>query len=331
MRRSQPGVIVILLAVAFATVGAVGVAIESSGNAPATSTSMASAANTATAIPATPTSTVTPIPPTPTATATLEPIATESALPTAVKPEIPATETPAPSVDVAESPSPVATDVDLPVGGGDWSGAVQTPDGAFMGAVTSVELNIRSGPNIEASIVGSSWQRHLVTVYELIVNDDGSRWYRIGDDRYVSAELVVPFHAPAVTQAFEGQWVDINLSSFYAIAYEGNTPVYAAIITAGRDDKTPRGTFNIFYRVRHETMDSATVGIPKGDPEYYYLENVEYTQYFKEGGFALHGNFWTAPNEFGAFTSNGCIGLLNTDAGWFWSFLSEGSVVDIHD
>ncbi|MDW8006847.1 MAG: L,D-transpeptidase, partial [Thermomicrobium sp.] len=35
-------------------------------------------------------------------------------------------------------------------------------------------------------------------------------------------------------------------------------------------------------------------------------------------------------SQFGGFTSNGCVGLLNSDAEWFWNFLTIGSVVSIH-
>lgn len=280
-----------------------------------------------------------------TATATVAPTETPTPEPEPTETAIPATPTPSP----APEPEPTETtetiaaepianeDNDEHTQGADvilngdpaWEAAIETTDGARMGVVTSIELNIRAAPSLDAEIIKTTFERHTVSVYELVTNADG-QWYRIGEGRYVSAAYVAPFSAPAPQETYEGRWIDVNLSSFYAIAYEGDTPVYSAIITAGRGDRTPVGVFNIFYRVRSEIMDSATVGIPKGDPEYYYLENVEYTQYFLEGGYAVHGNYWTAPSDFGQFSSNGCVGLLNPDAAWFWDFLSEGSVVSIH-
>jgi hypothetical protein len=152
----------------------------------------------------------------------------------------------------------------------------------------------------------------------------------IGDGRFVTAAYVEPFVAPEIEQGYEGHWIDVNLTGFYAIAYDSWNPRYAAIITAGRGERTPKGVFEILYRVRSETMDSATVDIPPGHPEYYYLENVEFTQYFKYGGYAIHGNYWTEPQNFGAFSSNGCVGLMNRDAEWFWNYLDVGSTVSIH-
>lgn len=203
----------------------------------------------------------------------------------------------------------------------------------MVGVVTSPTLNIRSGPHLSDAAVSQTFGRHPIVIYGQVQGDPVSgntTWYQVGQGQYVSAALVNPFVAPAPPKTYSGHWVDVTLSGFYAIAYDGNTPVYAAIITAGSDDKTPTGVFNIIYRVRNETMDSATVGIPKGDPHYYYLTNVQYTQYFKSGGYALHQNYWTDPSQFGNYSTNGCVGLLLPDAQWFWNFLSVGSTVSIH-
>jgi lipoprotein-anchoring transpeptidase ErfK/SrfK len=146
----------------------------------------------------------------------------------------------------------------------------------------------------------------------------------------VPALYLDPMLLPAAPQIYGGHWVDVNLSEFYAVAYDGSTPVHVAIITAGRDGRTPLGVFNVISRVRSETMDSSTVGFPPGHPEYYYLENVEFTQYFFGGGYALHGNYWTAEANFGRFSSNGCVGLMHADAEFFWNWLYIDSVVSVH-
>jgi hypothetical protein len=273
-----------------------------------------------------PTSTPTPEPtatptPEPTSTPTPEPTATSTALPTAT-PEPTATPTPEPEPQPAD-----LLDGDLA-----WNDAIETTYGAHIGIITAVELYVRAEPSDDGPIVRSTWERHTVTVYEAVPGDDGRLWYRIHDNEFIAAEYVRPFVQPQTPQTtFEGRWVDVDLTTFYAIVYDGTTPIYAAIIAAGRDGRTPIGTFEVFYRVRSETMDSATVGFPPGHPEHYYLENVEFTQYFRAGGYAIHGNYWTHPSEFGNFTSNGCVGLLNHDAEALWNLLDHGSVVHIRD
>src|SRR5919202_1634326 len=221
------------------------------------------------------------------------------------------------------SPLPAATPATAPTVA--WNQAIHTLDGGVMGLVTADLLYIRAEPRPDAPIVGSTYYHHPVIILEQLPD-----WDRIGPDRYVSAEWVVPFISPPPPQTFPGHWVDVNLSQFYAIAYDGPRPVYAAIITAGLDNRTPVGTFQILGRVRNETMDSATIGIPHGRPGSYHLTNVEFTQYFLAGGYALHSNYWTPPDQFGAFGTHGCVGLLKADAAWFWQFLSLTSMVTIH-
>lgn len=202
-----------------------------------------------------------------------------------------------------------------------------------MGRVTNDALNIRSGPSLDAGVVRTTYSRHTVEVSNVVTGDPvngDDRWFQIGTEQFASAAFLEPFVPPDFPEAYAGRWLDVNLTGFYAVAYEWDVPKYAAIITAGRGDRTPKGVFEVLYRVRNETMDSATVGIPEGDPEYYYLENVEFTQYFKWGGYAVHGNYWTNTPDFGRFSSNGCVGLMNRDAAWFWEFLDVGSVVSIH-
>ncbi|HLI51274.1 MAG TPA: L,D-transpeptidase family protein [Thermomicrobiaceae bacterium] len=215
-----------------------------------------------------------------------------------------------------------------------WDLAIQTTDGGRVGIVVPQALNIRSAPHLDAPVVGQAYAKHPITVYGQVsgdsVNGDSS-WFRVGSNQYVSASLVTPFvpAKPAVTH--QGHWVDIDLSTFYAVAYDGAKPIYAAIIIAGEESTpTPLGTFAVMSRVRNETMDSATVGVPPGSPGYYYLPNVQFTQYFAPGGYALHENYWSQPWQYGTVGSHGCINLQLADAQWFWNFLSVGSVVIVH-
>ena len=226
---------------------------------------------------AAPTATDTPTPsPTPTPSGTSTPSPTSTPVPTS-------TPTPAPKPTPKPTPAPTrgagATPGASP-GSPDprWAQALHTQDGGVVGVVTTASLNIRSAPTLRASIVDTTYQRHTITVYQNVAGDPvqgSTTWYRVGQGRYVAAAYVSPFVPPAPPRTYSGHWVDVRLSQFYAVAYDGTTPVYAAIITAGRDGKTPTGVFQVQRRVRNETMDSATVGIPKGSPGYYYLTNVQ--------------------------------------------------------
>jgi hypothetical protein len=214
-----------------------------------------------------------------------------------------------------------------------WSRAVRTLQGDALGYVTADSLNVRRSPSVNSEVIGTLYRGHTRVLHGLVAGDevgDIPAWYRIGENLFIAAAYVAPFIAPTPPKTYPGRWVDVNLSHFYAVGYQDNIPVYGAIITAGRDNRTPVGEFRVLRRVRSETMDSATVGIPEGHPEYYFLENVQYTQYFKDGGYAIHENYWSHPSSYGRFSSNGCVGLLEHDARWFWEFLGIGSPVHIH-
>jgi hypothetical protein len=214
-----------------------------------------------------------------------------------------------------------------------WESAIQTPGGGLVGSVLAT-VNVRSAPSIDAPVVVETYAGHLVVVYGVTAGDwvvESDVWYVVGPDEYVAAEFVAPFVPAPPESTWEGAWVDVNLSTGYAVAYVDATPVYAAITMVGKPGfETPVGAFTIFERVASETLDSASVGIPEGDPEYYYIEDVSFTQYFAEGGFALHANYWDPAWLFGSASSHGCVNLIQRDAAWFWDFLDLGSVVSIH-
>lgn len=210
-----------------------------------------------------------------------------------------------------------------------WDNAIQTDDGGRIGVVNANALNVRAEPSLDAPAVDSMFEKHLVTVYETVSGDevDGETdWYRIGDGQYLTAAFVDPFEPREPGQTHEGNWVDVDLTNHYAVAYTGDTPVYAAILLTGRAGwDTPEGEFQIFRRVESETMDAGTIGIPEDAPNYYYLENVPYVQYFAEDGYAIHGNDWSPPEAFGDTGSHGCINMQVEDAAFFWEFLQDGS------
>jgi hypothetical protein len=109
------------------------------------------------------------------------------------------------------------------------------------------------------------------------------------------------------------KWIDVNLTKQVLVAYEGETPVFATLVSSGEhgleDPETTRSTKRGIFRIHSKhvsvTMDSETVG------EEFELRDVPYVQYF-EGGYALHGAYWH--DRFGQPKSHGCINLAPEDA-----------------
>ena len=127
-----------------------------------------------------------------------------------------------------------------------------------------------------------------------------------------------------------GRWIDATLTEPARItAYEGDQAVHSALVIIGtRARPTPTGHYRILRRVADETMDSATIGIPRNAPGGYYLRHVLYTQYFTNDGASLHYNYWSS--NFGHPGSHGCLGLSLDDARWFWNWADVGTPIYMH-
>jgi hypothetical protein len=126
------------------------------------------------------------------------------------------------------------------------------------------------------------------------------------------------------------RWVDVNVATQTARLMIGNTAVYTADVTTGKDGfETPQGDWSVQYNVLNETMTSSQAGI-NNPAEQYDVKNVLYTQYFDGYGDALHLNYWQPLSTFGnARTSHGCVGLDIQDAQYFWMFGDTGMRVRI--
>jgi hypothetical protein len=117
------------------------------------------------------------------------------------------------------------------------------------------------------------------------------------------------------------KWIDVNLTRKTLMAFEGDTPVYATLISSGkrskikkRDHRTKTGKWRIREKHITTTMDGDG---PAGDLPY-SIQDVPYVQYY-DGSYALHGAFWH--NNFGREQSHGCVNLAPSDAKhlFFWS------------
>jgi hypothetical protein len=110
------------------------------------------------------------------------------------------------------------------------------------------------------------------------------------------------------------KWIDVNLSTQSIVAFEGERPVFATIISSGRhndddpakDHRTVQGTFRVTEKHIAATMEADTAS---DGP--YKIEDVPWIMYF-EGSYALHGAFWHS--SFGKERSHGCVNMQPIDA-----------------
>jgi hypothetical protein len=124
------------------------------------------------------------------------------------------------------------------------------------------------------------------------------------------------------------KWIDVNLGRQSLVAFEGDKPVFATIVSTGRHDddhpdedhRTRPGAFRIFEKHVAATMDADTAS---DGP--YSIEDVPWIMYF-DGSTALHGAFWHS--RFGHERSHGCVNMTPHDAhdlfAWVGPNLPEG-------
>jgi lipoprotein-anchoring transpeptidase ErfK/SrfK len=144
-------------------------------------------------------------------------------------------------------------------------------------------------------------------------------WMRTLDGTYTD-----PSAPPPGVQRDE-KWIDVNLARQTLVAFEGERPVYATLVSSGRKGRDPndkahdhttiQGSFRI--REKHVSITMDGDGPAPGDMPY-SIEDVPYVMYF-EGSYALHGAFWHS--NFGHEQSHGCVNLAPLDAKrlFFWT------------
>ncbi len=200
------------------------------------------------------------------------------------------------------------------------------------------EVNVRGAPTTAAPIVAVLQSGSPVTVARWVsgeeVQTQNTTWAQLGEGRYVYSAVIrkdAPTGPPPLPgePVSSGKWIDVNLTQQVMTAYEGSTPVHAAVTSSGRPDyPTPRGRFTIQRRVANETMTSA--GLP-WVKDSYALDNVLFTQYFTNMGAAIHEAWWKEEDSFGIPTSHACLGLPHAEAQWFWNWAEIGTPMSIHD
>ena len=123
------------------------------------------------------------------------------------------------------------------------------------------------------------------------------------------------------------RWIDVNLGLQSLVAFEGEKPVFATIVSSGRHDDDPAKDHHTRageFRVREKHV-SATMDNDTATDGPYSIEDVPWIMYF-DGSTALHGAFWHS--RFGHERSHGCVNLTPHDAhelfGWVGPKLPEG-------
>jgi lipoprotein-anchoring transpeptidase ErfK/SrfK len=100
-------------------------------------------------------------------------------------------------------------------------------------------------------------------------------------------------------------------------------------ITTGKEGFTTRsGTKVIIEKHRVKRMNSETVGIGQGNPEYYDIDDVEYAMRLTYSGEFIHAAPWSVADQGHDNVSHGCTGMSVADAAWLYAMTVRGDVVE---
>lgn len=142
------------------------------------------------------------------------------------------------------------------------------------------------------------------------------------EDLFVPPPTPTPEPARPAAPPNGERWIEINLSSQYLIAWQGDVAVSETYISSGRPGfDTPTGTFSISKKVALQDMEGVLGG------EYYNVADVPDVLYFTTVGHAIHGAYWHS--NFGAVMSHGCINVPMDLSGWLYDWMPMGGRVVI--
>ncbi len=124
--------------------------------------------------------------------------------------------------------------------------------------------------------------------------------------------------------------IEIDLTNQRLYAYEDGKLVYNFLISSGKWNRTPTGTFQVWSKIRSQKMSGGS----KELGTYYYLPNVPYILFFyndkvpKRMGYSLHGTYWH--NNFGTPMSHGCINMKTDEVAQIFSWAEVGTEISIY-
>ncbi len=191
-------------------------------------------------------------------------------------------------------------------------------------------------PNSDAKPVRDAARREIVPLLE-----ESNGFVRIAEGEWIERRhlRVANVTKPPAAVPSGAQWIDVDLDEQVLVAYEGEMPVFATLVsTGGRKNPTPPAT----YRVRAKAATTPMDGDPK-IPNRYEVSAVPWAVRFADG-FFIHGVYWH--DGFGGARSHGCVNVSPKDAAFLFDWIAphvpdgwsevevsdgEGAVVRLRD
>lgn len=122
----------------------------------------------------------------------------------------------------------------------------------------------------------------------------------------------------------------VDIKSHQMTVRRGGKVVKVIPVSTGRPGATTEtrsGTKVIIRKEGHVTMDSTSIGIPKGKPGYYKLD-TNYNLRVTWTGEYLHSAPWSVGAQGSANVSHGCVNLSPSNAQWMFENSRVGDIVN---
>jgi lipoprotein-anchoring transpeptidase ErfK/SrfK len=190
------------------------------------------------------------------------------------------------------------------------------------------QANVRAAASLQAPVVGTLVPGDRVKVLEEVQGDavgGNSSWYRIDGGRYAGAVVHAsllnrmadpkPVTAAPPDMSPPVAWIAVSRSTSTLTYFDAdNKPQFTTYVSLGRAGvDTPEGDYQTDGKYKFDNMSSATV---ENADHAYHLPNVPFVEYYRDGGYAIHGTYWH--DHFGQVESQGCINLTWTDSAYLF-------------
>jgi lipoprotein-anchoring transpeptidase ErfK/SrfK len=124
---------------------------------------------------------------------------------------------------------------------------------------------------------------------------------------------------------------EVNIASHEMNVYDNGKLIRTLPVSTGRDQyPTMDGVHIAIEKSPVVQMDSATVGILPGNPDY-YNETVYWDVRISDSGEFVHAAPWSVAEQGNTNVSHGCVNLSPANAEWFYNWSLRGDVVDVYN
>jgi lipoprotein-anchoring transpeptidase ErfK/SrfK len=171
-------------------------------------------------------------------------------------------------------------------------------------------VTARATPDKKAAAAGTILHRAIVPILE-----ETGGFVRVGEGQWIdrkSVRIARTRPRPEATDA-HAKWIDVDRDEQLMIAYNGDTPVFATLISSGRRKKdTPPA----IYRIRSKSSITK-MAAEEREAAHYEVSEVPWATRFRSGLY-FHAAYWH--DKFGTAQSHGCVNLSPADAKWVYEW-----------